>query len=126
MIYDQTCRWKAPLGDQPQSVASLQCNYAPTRPIRRSCSIPSGQLYWHVFGRAVGSTSAGSACSGGSSAVTTCAEDRRAARRRRDQAMRFCLLDRILELEPGVRVAAVKRLRPDEDYLKDHFPRFPV
>ena len=40
--------------------------------------------------------------------------------------MRFCLLDRILELEPGVRVMAVKRLRPDEDYLKDHFPRFPV
>src|SRR5207253_6077713 len=40
--------------------------------------------------------------------------------------MRFCLLDRILELEPGVRVAAAKRLRPDEDYLKDHFPRFPV
>jgi 3-hydroxyacyl-[acyl-carrier-protein] dehydratase len=40
--------------------------------------------------------------------------------------MRFCLLDRILELEPGVRVTAVKRLRPDEDYLRDHFPRFPV
>jgi len=40
--------------------------------------------------------------------------------------MRFCLLDRILELEPGVRVVAAKRLRPDEDYLKDHFPRFPV
>jgi 3-hydroxyacyl-[acyl-carrier-protein] dehydratase len=40
--------------------------------------------------------------------------------------MRFCLLDRILELEPGIRVTAVKRLRPDEDYLKDHFPRFPV
>jgi 3-hydroxyacyl-[acyl-carrier-protein] dehydratase len=40
--------------------------------------------------------------------------------------MRFCLLDRIIELEPGVRVTAVKRLRPDEDYLKDHFPRFPV
>jgi 3-hydroxyacyl-[acyl-carrier-protein] dehydratase len=40
--------------------------------------------------------------------------------------MRFCLLDRILELEPGVRVTAVKRLRPDEEYLKDHFPRFPV
>jgi len=40
--------------------------------------------------------------------------------------MRFCLLDRILELQPGVRVTAVKRLRPDEDYLKDHFPRFPV
>ncbi len=40
--------------------------------------------------------------------------------------MRFCLLDRILELEPGVRITAVKRLRADEDYLKDHFPRFPV
>jgi 3-hydroxyacyl-[acyl-carrier-protein] dehydratase len=40
--------------------------------------------------------------------------------------MRFCLLDKILELEPGVRVTAVKRLRSDEDYLKDHFPRFPV
>jgi 3-hydroxyacyl-[acyl-carrier-protein] dehydratase len=40
--------------------------------------------------------------------------------------MRFCLLDRILELEPGVRVTAVKRLRPDEHYLQDHFPRFPV
>src|SRR5262245_15858782 len=40
--------------------------------------------------------------------------------------MRFCLLDRIVELEPGVRVKGVKRLRPDEDYLGDHFPRFPV
>jgi 3-hydroxyacyl-[acyl-carrier-protein] dehydratase len=40
--------------------------------------------------------------------------------------MRFCLLDRIVELEPGVRVTAIKTLRPDEDYLKDHFPRFPV
>src|SRR6185295_16584823 len=40
--------------------------------------------------------------------------------------MRFCLLDQILELEPGVRIVAVKRLRSDEDYLKDHFPRFPV
>jgi 3-hydroxyacyl-[acyl-carrier-protein] dehydratase len=40
--------------------------------------------------------------------------------------MRFCLLDRITQLDPGVRITAVKRLRPDEDYLKDHFPRFPV
>ena len=40
--------------------------------------------------------------------------------------MRFCLLDRITELEPGVKITAVKRLRPDEDYLEDHFPRFPV
>jgi 3-hydroxyacyl-[acyl-carrier-protein] dehydratase len=40
--------------------------------------------------------------------------------------MRFCLLDHIIELAPGVRISAVKRLRPDEDYLDDHFPRFPV
>ena len=40
--------------------------------------------------------------------------------------MRFCLLDTITDLEPGVRVTAVKRLRPEEEYLKDHFPRFPV
>jgi 3-hydroxyacyl-[acyl-carrier-protein] dehydratase len=40
--------------------------------------------------------------------------------------MRFCLLDRITELEPGVKIAAVKRLQPDEEYLQDHFPRFPV
>jgi 3-hydroxyacyl-[acyl-carrier-protein] dehydratase len=40
--------------------------------------------------------------------------------------MRFCLLDRIVELVPGERITAVKRLRPDEDYLEDHFPRFPV
>jgi 3-hydroxyacyl-[acyl-carrier-protein] dehydratase len=40
--------------------------------------------------------------------------------------MRFCLLDRVVELQPGVRITGVKRLRPDEDYLQDHFPRFPV
>jgi 3-hydroxyacyl-[acyl-carrier-protein] dehydratase len=36
------------------------------------------------------------------------------------------MLDRIVLLEPGVQIKAEKRLRPDEDYLKDHFPRFPV
>jgi len=40
--------------------------------------------------------------------------------------MRFCLLDRITELVPGVKITAVKLLRPDEDYLEDHFPNFPV
>lgn len=40
--------------------------------------------------------------------------------------MRFSLLDQITELEPGVRISAVKRLNADADYLKDHFPRFPV
>ncbi|HEX5102907.1 MAG TPA: 3-hydroxyacyl-ACP dehydratase FabZ family protein [Pirellulaceae bacterium] len=40
--------------------------------------------------------------------------------------MRFCLLDRITSLEPGVKITAAKRLQPGEDYLRDHFPRFPV
>lgn len=40
--------------------------------------------------------------------------------------MRFCLLDRITELQRGTKITAVKLLRPDEDYLRDHFPRFPV
>jgi 3-hydroxyacyl-[acyl-carrier-protein] dehydratase len=40
--------------------------------------------------------------------------------------MRFCLLDRITELTPGVRITGVKLLRAEEDYLQDHFPRFPV
>jgi 3-hydroxyacyl-[acyl-carrier-protein] dehydratase len=40
--------------------------------------------------------------------------------------MRFSQLDQITELEPGVRIVAVKRLSPDEQYLEDHFPRFPV
>jgi 3-hydroxyacyl-[acyl-carrier-protein] dehydratase len=40
--------------------------------------------------------------------------------------MRFCLLDKIVELEPGQRVVAVKHLHAEEDYLKDHFPKFPV
>jgi 3-hydroxyacyl-[acyl-carrier-protein] dehydratase len=40
--------------------------------------------------------------------------------------MRFCLLDKIVELKSGERIVAVKRLAPEEEYLKDHFPRFPV
>src|SRR5215207_1744582 len=40
--------------------------------------------------------------------------------------MRFRLLDRITELRPGESVAAVKSLHADEEYLKDHFPLFPV
>jgi 3-hydroxyacyl-[acyl-carrier-protein] dehydratase len=40
--------------------------------------------------------------------------------------MRFRQLDQILELQPGKRIVAVKRLEPDEEYLKDHFPGFPV
>jgi 3-hydroxyacyl-[acyl-carrier-protein] dehydratase len=40
--------------------------------------------------------------------------------------MRFTLIDRIIELEPGVKIAAVKSLTLGEEYLADHFPRFPV
>jgi 3-hydroxyacyl-[acyl-carrier-protein] dehydratase len=40
--------------------------------------------------------------------------------------MRFVLVDRIVALEPGVRVEALRRIPPDEDYFQDHFPGFPV
>ncbi len=40
--------------------------------------------------------------------------------------MRFALIDRIVELEPGVRITAVKTLTMSEEYLADHFPHFPV
>jgi 3-hydroxyacyl-[acyl-carrier-protein] dehydratase len=40
--------------------------------------------------------------------------------------MRFTLIDRIVELEPGTRITAVKSLTMAEEYLADHFPHFPV
>ena len=40
--------------------------------------------------------------------------------------MRFVLVDRIITLEPGVRVVAVRRIPADDDYFQDHFPGFPV
>ena len=40
--------------------------------------------------------------------------------------MRFSLIDRIVELEPGERITAVKALTMAEEYLADHFPQFPV
>jgi len=40
--------------------------------------------------------------------------------------MQFTLIDRIVELEPGVQIVAVKNLTMAEEYLADHFPRFPV
>jgi len=40
--------------------------------------------------------------------------------------MRFSLIDRIVELQPGVKIAAVKSLSLAEEYLADHFPCFPV
>ncbi|MBI3822147.1 MAG: hydroxymyristoyl-ACP dehydratase [Planctomycetes bacterium] len=40
--------------------------------------------------------------------------------------MRFHLIDRILDLEPGKRIRMVKHLTLGEEYLADHFPTFPV
>jgi 3-hydroxyacyl-[acyl-carrier-protein] dehydratase len=40
--------------------------------------------------------------------------------------MRFSLIDRVVELEPCVRITAVKTLTMTEEYLADHFPHFPV
>jgi 3-hydroxyacyl-[acyl-carrier-protein] dehydratase len=40
--------------------------------------------------------------------------------------MRFTLLDRITELQAGVRIEATKSLTLAEEYLADHFPLFPV
>jgi 3-hydroxyacyl-[acyl-carrier-protein] dehydratase len=40
--------------------------------------------------------------------------------------MRFTLVDRILDWEPGKSLRAVKRLTLAEEYLADHFPTFPV
>jgi 3-hydroxyacyl-[acyl-carrier-protein] dehydratase len=38
----------------------------------------------------------------------------------------FLLIDEVLELEPGERVVALKRVREDEWYLSGHFPGRPV
>jgi 3-hydroxyacyl-[acyl-carrier-protein] dehydratase len=40
--------------------------------------------------------------------------------------MRFNLVDRIAEVEPGRRIRGVKQLTLGEEYLADHFPTFPV
>ncbi len=40
--------------------------------------------------------------------------------------MKFVLIDRIVELESGRRIVAHKALSLAEEYLADHFPRFPV
>lgn len=40
--------------------------------------------------------------------------------------MRFSLIDRITELRDGESVTAVKVLTLSEEYLADHFPKFPV
>jgi 3-hydroxyacyl-[acyl-carrier-protein] dehydratase len=40
--------------------------------------------------------------------------------------MRFTLLDRVIAVDPGRTITAVKTVTLSEEYLADHFPRFPV
>lgn len=40
--------------------------------------------------------------------------------------MHFTFVDRVLELEPGAKITTLKCLSMGEEYLADHFPRFPV
>ena len=40
--------------------------------------------------------------------------------------MRFCQIDRIIALDQGRSITAVRGLALNEEYLRDHFPRFPV
>jgi len=40
--------------------------------------------------------------------------------------MRYRQIDRLISLDPGKRLVAQRTLKFDEDYLKDHFPNFPV
>jgi 3-hydroxyacyl-[acyl-carrier-protein] dehydratase len=41
-------------------------------------------------------------------------------------SMRFTLLDRIVELNAGAKITAIKNVSMAEEYLADHFPGFPV
>jgi 3-hydroxyacyl-[acyl-carrier-protein] dehydratase len=40
--------------------------------------------------------------------------------------VRFILVDKILEMEPGKSIVASKTVHGTEDFLRDHFPGFPV
>jgi 3-hydroxyacyl-[acyl-carrier-protein] dehydratase len=40
--------------------------------------------------------------------------------------MRFTFVDKVIELQPGVSITTIKTLSLAEEYLADHFPRFPV
>src|SRR5438477_5411679 len=40
--------------------------------------------------------------------------------------MRFNLVDRIIEVQPGRGIRVAKNLTLGEEYLADHFPTFPV
>jgi 3-hydroxyacyl-[acyl-carrier-protein] dehydratase len=40
--------------------------------------------------------------------------------------MRFTFVDKVIDLQPGVKITTIKALAMAEEYLSDHFPRFPV
>jgi len=40
--------------------------------------------------------------------------------------MKFCLVDKIVAIEPPRRIVTIKALSLAEEYLADHFPAFPV
>ena len=40
--------------------------------------------------------------------------------------MKYSQIDKITSLQPGKKLIAERTLRADEEYLKDHFPNFPV
>ena len=40
--------------------------------------------------------------------------------------MKYCQIDQITSLQPGKKLTGQRTLRADEEYLLDHFPRFPV
>lgn len=40
--------------------------------------------------------------------------------------MKYNQLDRLIDFQPGRRLVGERTLLADEEYLKDHFPRFPV
>lgn len=40
--------------------------------------------------------------------------------------MRFSLIDKIIDLQPGESITAVKSVSLAEEYLQDHFPGFPI
>jgi len=41
-------------------------------------------------------------------------------------AMKFALIDIVVECQPGKRIVAAKNVALAEEYLQDHFPAFPV
>ncbi|MEZ6057479.1 MAG: 3-hydroxyacyl-ACP dehydratase FabZ family protein [Planctomycetaceae bacterium] len=40
--------------------------------------------------------------------------------------MKFSLIDKIIEIQPGQSIKAIKNLSLAEEYLQDHFPGFPI